>query len=151
MKTYGKLVSAFLLVGCTLSAGLAQGTFYRSSPPQGLFFQGALSYSSSGALTLQYVLRNDGLNPIINDAQQIAVLYGADSIPIEVVRTPPPGALNLLKAGESEYGAVIIRDAPIDSDNLAFYWRLTEVGPNTRYALTRRFDEMNAQSLHFSE
>lgn len=147
MKKHWKLVSA-CLVGYILSAGLAQGSFYHSSPPKNLFFQGVLSYSAGDDLILQYALRNDGPNPIISDPQQIAVLYGANSIPIEIVRVPPPGALDLLRTGESEYGVVIIRDAPVDSDNLAFYWRLTEVGPNTRYALTRRFDEMDRASSH---
>ena len=146
MKRYWKLVSA-CLVGYIVSVGLAQGSFYRSSPPLDLFFQGTLSYSSSDDLILKYVLRNDGPNPIINDPQQIAILYGADLIPIEIMRVPPPGALDLLRTGESEYGTIILRDAPVDSDNLEFYWRLTEVGPNTRYALTRRFGEMDEQSL----
>ena len=126
-----------------LSVGLAQGSFYRSSPPQDLFFRGALSYSSSGDLMLHYVLRNDGPNPIISDPQQIAVLYGADPVPIDIKRVPPPGALDLLRTGERERGVIIVRDEPVDSDNLTFYWRLTEVGPNTRYALTRRFGEMD--------
>ena len=139
-------LGAVLLIGYMLSAALAQGSLYTSSPPQSLFFRGVISYSADDDLILQYLIRNDGPNPIINDAEQIAILYAAEALPIEIIRVPPPGMINLLAPGESEYGTIIVSEAPFDSDNLEFYWRLTEVGPNTRYALTRRFSEMDEQS-----
>ena len=139
-------LGAVLLIGYMLSAALAQGSLYTSSPPKSLFFQGVISYPADDDLVLQYLIRNDGPNPIINDAEQIAILYAAEALPIEIIRVPPPGMINLLAPGESEYGTIIVSEAPFDSDNLEFYWRLTEVGPNTRYALTRRFSEMDEQS-----
>ena len=149
MKTCRQLPEASPPGSCARSAAQIQRSRYRLDPPEDLFFQSVISYLACDNPLPRYVVRNNALHPGINAPRQIAVLYGAKTVPIKTVSVSALGLLHVWVSGESKYNTIMVQEAPLDSDNVASSLcpQLTKTGFEMHYAPILRFNVMNETAV----
>ena len=107
--------------------------------PEGTQFK-AVVYHSGTELAIQYILTNSGGSTLFADPDRLQLTYGAVSLPYTLTRVPATADPDKLAEGASDYGTLVIEDAPQDTGQLELRWTLFREDSSEHFTLTRNLE-----------
>ena len=107
--------------------------------PAGTEFK-AVVYHSGTELAVQYILTNVSASTLFADPERLQLSYGDVTLPYTLTRVPLSADPNKLAEGASDYGTLVIEDAPQDTGKLELRWTLFREDSSEHFTLTRNLE-----------
>lgn len=107
--------------------------------PAGTEFR-AVVYHSGSELSVQYILTNTGSDTLLADPNRLQVSYGSVNLPYTLTRVPTTSGPDNLAGGASDYGTLVIENAPQDTDDITLKWTFFREGSGQHFTLTRTLE-----------